>query len=205
MAAAAAAGPATPIPTAATSAAASALDEVLAANKAYMRSGQHTPNMELGVTRRLAVVTCMDSRLLPEHFLGLKQGEAEVIRNGGGRVTEDVIRSMIVCQDVLDCNTILVIHHTDCGAHAALFHPTSAGEHLMSKMGLGEICINMQPIYDLDQSVRDDVSKLRSDSHIRASTAIYGLVFETATGELREVCQDEGTAAEPAPPAEVTA
>ncbi|KAL4439190.1 hypothetical protein ABPG77_004092 [Micractinium sp. CCAP 211/92] len=182
--AAAVAGPAAPIPTAATSAAASVLDEVLAANKAYLSSGQHTPDMPLGVTRRLAVVTCMDSRLLPEHFLGLKQGEAEVIRNGGGRVTEDVIRSMIVCQDVLSCNTILVIHHTDCGAHAALFHLTSAGEHLKSKLGLG---INMHPIYDLDQSVRDDVSKLRADSHIKASTAIYGLVFETATGELREV------------------
>lgn len=181
-AAAAAAGPAAPIPTggtsAATSAAASVLDEVLAANKAYLRSGQHTPGMALGVSRRLAVVTCMDSRcglagrspqvaggwrvacishcllglpvavqkspciqtpqalpaacgkgieggaaagagaaleqtgtslesqpgpqveeltrrprrLLPEHFLGLRQGEAEVIRNGGGRVTEDVIR-----------------------------------------------------------------------------------------------------------------
>lgn len=57
-----------------------------------LQSGQHKPNMGLGVSRRLVVLTCMDSRLLPEHFLGLAQGEAEVIRNGGGRVTEDVIR-----------------------------------------------------------------------------------------------------------------
>ncbi|KAI7841095.1 hypothetical protein COHA_005321 [Chlorella ohadii] len=181
-----------------------ALDEVLASNKAYLASGQHRPDMKLGVSRRIVVLTCMDSRLLPEHFLGLKQGEAEVIRNGGGRVTEDVIRSLIVCQDVLSCNTIFVIHHTDCGAHAALYHPSAVVEHAKAKideaLGTNLGGINMHPIYDLDQSVRDDVAKLRAEKRVKPDTAIYGLVFQTESGQLREICRDEGTAAEPAAP-----
>jgi carbonic anhydrase len=90
----------------------------------------------------------MDSRLFPEAFLGLNQGDAEVIRNGGGRVTEDVIRSMIICQDMLECNTVLVIHHTDCGGQHAVFHPAAVVEHAkhLAKhvLDVGEGGINMQ-------------------------------------------------------------
>ena len=132
-------------------------------------------------------------RLIPEAFLGLSLGDAEIIRNAGGRVNQDVIRSMIVCQDVLGCDTVLVIHHTDCGGQAALFHPATLlehGKHLAKeKLGIRPGGMNMQPIVQLDQSVRDDVAALRADPKIKSTTHLYGLVFDTDTGRLREVCQ----------------
>jgi len=163
-------------------------------NEAYCASGVHKP-LPLGVAKRLVVLTCMDSRIIPEALLGLKLGDAEIIRNGGGRVTEDVIRSCIICQDMLECDTILCIHHTDCGGQHAVFHPAALAEHVKAKaqelLGLGPGGINMQPIYPgmLEESVREDVSKLRAESRIKASTSLFGLVLDTASGRLKEVCK----------------
>lgn len=163
-------------------------------NRAYVESGRHE-NLPLGVRKKLVVITCMDSRLIPEAFLGLRLGDAEIIRNGGGRVTDDVARSMIICQDMLGCDTVLVIHHTDCGGQHAVFHPATLAEHAkhLAKevLNVGEGGINMEPIYPgmMDQSVRDDVNKLRQNARVKPSTSIYGLVFDTSTGQLREVCK----------------
>ncbi|GAB4814315.1 hypothetical protein N2152v2_001361 [Parachlorella kessleri] len=139
------------------------LREYLGNNKLYQQSGFHK-KQKLGVNKKSVILTCMDSR------------------------------SLIVCQDVLGCDKIYVIHHTDCGGHAALYHPASFLEHAKYKakevLGVGEGGINMHPVYGLDQSVREDVEKLRKDDKIKLSTALYGLVFETESGALREVCSD---------------
>lgn len=146
----------------------------------------------------------MDSRILVEPLLGLKKGDGEIIRNGGGRVNQDVIRSMIICQDILGCDTAVAMHHTDCGGQHAVFHPASLSEHAkylaFEKLGLAwtdeatkeaqkQGIINMQPIYpgQLDQSVRDDVAALRAHPNIKPTTNVYGLVLDTATGKLRQV------------------
>ena len=159
-----------------------------------MESGRHV-GLPLGVQKKLVVITCMDSRLIPEAFLGLKLGDAEIIRNGGGRVNADVIRSMIICQDMLGCDTVLVIHHTDCGGQHAVFHPAALAEHAKhvakEVFDLGPGGINMQPIYplSLETSVNEDVEALRSDPKIKPTTRLYGLVFDTETGKLHEVCR----------------
>lgn len=133
--------------------------------------------------------------MIPEAFLGLELGDAEIIRNGGGRVNPDVIRSMIICQDMLDCDTVLVIHHTDCGGQHAVFHPAALAEHAKhiakEMLDVGPGGLNMQPIYpgQLETSVKDDVAALRADPKIKATTRLYGLVFDTATGKLHEVCR----------------
>ena len=102
---------------------------------------------------------------------------------------------MIICQDMLGCDTVLIIHHTDCGGQHAAYHPAALLEHgkYLSKetFGVGEGGINMQPIYPgmLDAAVKDDVEALRGNPKVKSSTAIYGLVCDTATGKLREVCR----------------
>lgn len=108
------------------------------------------PSAPLTPPPRRPQVTCMDSRLIPEAFLGLELGDAEFICNGGGRVNADVVRSMIIAQDVMGCDTVLLIHHTDCGGQAAVFHPSTLAEHAKhvaaAAVGLGPGGLDMQPI-----------------------------------------------------------
>ena len=103
---------------------------------------------------------------------------------------------MIICQDMLGCEAVLVVHHTDCGAQHAPLHPAALLEHAKAKaaevLGVGPGGINMQPIYPgmEDQAVRDDVGKLRGEARIKPTTALHGCVLDTASGRLREVCRD---------------
>ena len=92
----------------------SALDELLAANERYAASFTKG-DLPVPPARKVAVLTCMDARLDPERFLGLEEGDAHVIRNAGGRASDDAIRSLIISCNLLDAREILVIHHEDCG------------------------------------------------------------------------------------------
>ncbi len=131
----------------------------------------------------LAVLACMDARLDVEEALGLRTGDAHVIRNAGGLATDDAIRSLIISQHLLGTDEILVIGHTGCGLLGA--DEAALRERLAGETGQ-RLDIDFGSFADLDASVRVQVERLRTHPWIR-STAVHGLVFEVETGRLREV------------------
>ena len=159
-------------------------DEFLGANERYASSfaGGDLPTPP---ARRVAVVTCMDARLHPEEFLGLEAGDAHVIRNAGGRVSDDAVRSLVISERLLGTEAIAIIHHTDCGML------TFTNEDLASKvkkdLGVDVAGRDFLPFGDLEQSVRDDVQALRGSELIPEDVRILGAIYDVHTGELREV------------------
>ena len=134
---------------------------------------------------KMAIITCMDARMQPEKFLGLRPGDAHVIRNAGGRASEDAIRSLVISQRLLGTEEIVVIHHTQCGMS------TFTNEELVSQiredLGAEVPEIEFLPFADEKESVREDVETLRRSelipNHVRISAAIYDL----RTGRVSEV------------------
>lgn len=191
--------------------------EEVKANSRRWKENFNQP-LPLGVKKKLTVLTCMDSRLIPERMLGLDVGDAEIIRNGGGRVTADVLRSLVITQDLLGCNTILVIHHNDCGGQAVVRHHTEvmlAINEDMKKRAplpiklawkagwyasylvpgfLRRIAVNVvvRPVYDLHDSVLADMKWLRRAPNVKHEVNIYGLLYNVNTGDLVEIARDEG-------------
>ncbi len=133
--------------------------------------------------REMAIVACMDPRLHPERILGLEIGDAYVIRNAGGRASDDAIRSLLVCSHLLGVKTCAVIHHTDCG----MMKFTNAD--LRARLGGGDEvgAIDFLTFSDLDASVRDDVETIRSSPFIPDGMPVSGHVYEVETGEVRAV------------------
>jgi carbonic anhydrase len=135
-------------------------------------------------SRQLAVVACMDARIDAYTVLGLRLGEAHVIRNAGGIVTEDVLRSLIVSQHVLGTREVMVIHHTACGMRGTVDDELqSAVERETGSrppFGFGGFA-------DLDESVRADIRALRDCPYLPHRDAVRGFVYDVATGALREV------------------
>jgi carbonic anhydrase len=132
----------------------------------------------------VAIVTCMDARILPGRVLGLAEGEAHVIRNAGGRV-QDALRSLVISQRLLGTNEIAVIHHTDCGM--LTFKNEELWRKVKDELGADARRIDFLPFSDVAQSVRDDVNYLRASPLIPDSTPIRGFVYDVETGELTEV------------------
>ena len=161
----------------------SAIETVLSANRAY--APDYNP-FDLSPRPRLhlAVVTCMDTRLSYK-ALGLHPGDAHIIRNAGGIVTDDALRSLLVSQHLLETREIMVINHTDCG----LMHATEAELHQRIEQRAG-VPANAPVIFhafkDVEENVRQQLRKLASHSWIRA-TAIRGFVFDVVDGHLKEV------------------
>jgi carbonic anhydrase len=156
----------------------------LEANKQYA-DGYTKGKLPMPPSRHVAVVTCMDARLHPEKFLGLQEGEAHMIRNAGGRVSDDAIRSLVISQQLLGTKEIVVIHHEDCGML------TFTNEHLRAKvqkdLNANAAGVDFLPFTNLEQSVRDDVAKLRSSSLIAKGIPIGGYIYDVHTGRLTEV------------------
>ena len=134
----------------------------------------------------LAIVTCMDARLDVEETLGLRTGDAHIIRNAGGLVTDDVIRSLIVSQQLLGTNEIVVIQHTGCGLHDV--DERDLRERLATMAGVSEddIGIDFGGFTDLAASARAQVAILREHQLVRR-VPVHGLVFDVLTGRLHEV------------------
>ena len=133
--------------------------------------------------KRLAVVTCMDCRIAPGDLLGLDLGDAHVIRNAGGLVTEDVIRSLLLSQALLGTREVVVIQHTRCGLH-------SDEESLRARVadaGGGEPPWPLGGFEDLEASVREQLDILRTTPHLLGGERSRGYVYEVDSGELREV------------------
>lgn len=133
----------------------------------------------------VAVVTCMDARLHPEKFLGLEVGDAHVIRNAGGRVSEDAIRSLVISERLLGTNEIVVIHHTDCGM--LTFRNEDLTAKIKEDLGVETAGRDFLPFSDLEQSVRDDVETLRGSELIPDEITVSGAIYDVETGEVREV------------------
>ncbi|CAA9444477.1 MAG: Carbonic anhydrase, beta class [uncultured Rubrobacteraceae bacterium] len=159
-------------------------DEFKRANEQYAASFDKG-DLPVPPARNVAVVTCMDARLHPEKFLGLDVGDAHVIRNAGGRVSEDAIRSLVISERLLGTDEVVVIHHTGCGML------TFQNEDLIAKikedLGVDATGRDFLPFPDLEQSVRDDVETLRGSDLIPDDISVSGAIYDVETGELREV------------------
>jgi len=164
-----------------------ALDELLAANRRYSAGFDRTGDgaKPAPPARHVAVLTCMDARLHPEEFLQLAVGDAHVIRNAGGRASDDAVRSLVISSQLLGTNAFIVIHHTDCGMLS--FSNDDLRGKLRDTLGADASAIDFLPFSDLDQSVRDDVRSLLASPLIAPGITVSGFIYDVRSGELREV------------------
>jgi carbonic anhydrase len=162
----------------------SMIDEVLKANEDYSRNFIPAVAPEPG--RKLAVLACMDARLVVSRILGLKEGDAHIIRNAGGIVNADALRSLIISHYMLGTQEFMLIHHTDCGMLA--FKDGDLSARLRKETGAA--AVSPERFYaftDLDEDVREQIEKLRPHPWIPRSIPVRGFVFDVKTGRLREV------------------
>ena len=134
---------------------------------------------------KVAIVTCMDSRLHVAPALGLALGDAHILRNAGGRVTDDMIRSLVISQQQMGTREIVVLHHTDCGAQT--FNNEDFQEHLKCELGVDISGQDFLPFQDIDESVREDMKLLRECPLIPDDVIISGAVYDVDTGSMREI------------------
>jgi carbonic anhydrase len=153
------------------------VDEIREANRSYARD--FTKGELRGApARKFAVVTCMDARLDPAKFLGLEEGDAHVIRNAGGVVTDDALRSLVISHHLLGTEQALVIAHTGCGML------TFKDEELQDRLGTD---MHFHAFPDLEESVRASLRKIREAQELPSSFQGRGFVYEIETGRLRDV------------------
>jgi carbonic anhydrase len=160
------------------------LAAVLEANRAYAETFEHGA-LEIPPARPLLVVTCIDARMDPARALGLDVGDAHVIRNAGGRVTDDVVRSAVISSWLLGTREFLVIHHTDCGM--TKFTNDVLQGMVRDATGIDVSDVDFLPFSDIEQSVRDDVARLRDVKTLPEGVRVDGLVYDVAWGALTEV------------------
>jgi carbonic anhydrase len=158
----------------------SVVDEVTSANAQYA-DGFTKGDLPMPPGRRFAVVTCMDARLDPAKFLGLEEGDAHVIRNAGGIVNDETLRSLVISHHLLGTQEAIVIGHTDCGML------TFTNDDIHEKLGPESESIDFQPFPDLDARVRQSVATIASAPLLPDSFGATGFVYEVETGKLRPV------------------
>ncbi|HAQ48653.1 MAG TPA: carbonic anhydrase [Glaciecola sp.] len=185
------------------------LKEVLFSNKVYANNFNKKRNLKAPPIKKFAILTCMDARLDPAKFAGLSEGDAHVIRNAGGRVSDDVIRSLLISYKLLGTKEWLIIHHTDCGMET--FNSEIMGELLAGSLKTSNVdasgwhdsnvgggttdgkYINWLTISNQGKSVIEDVERIRNNSMVPSDIPIYGYVYDCKTGNLVEI--PEATAA----------
>ncbi|MFC8358688.1 beta-class carbonic anhydrase [Streptomyces griseorubiginosus] len=160
----------------------SVTDELLANNARYAES--FSGPLPLPPSRQLAVVACMDARLNVYAILGLNDGEAHVIRNAGGVVTQDEIRSLAISQRLLGTEEIILIHHTDCGM--LTFTDDGFKDAVQKDTGIRPPWA-AEAFPDLEEDVRQSVARIKADPFVVHKDRVRGFVFDVATGRLTEV------------------
>jgi carbonic anhydrase len=160
----------------------SVTDEYLRNNAAYAE--QFGGPLPLPPASHVAVVACMDARLNVYAILGLKEGEAHVIRNAGGVVTDDEIRSLAISQRLLATTEIILIHHTDCGM--LTFTDDDFKRTIQNETGIKPQWA-AEAFTDLDEDVRQSIARIKASPFIPHKDAVRGFVFDVATGKLNEV------------------
>ncbi len=179
------------------------LNEVLAANRAYADGFGDKGSLALPPARGFAVLTCMDARLDPAKYAGLAEGDAHVIRNAGGRASDDAIRSLVISYKLLGTREFFVIHHTDCGMQlftdevmrgllASSLETASTDDSGWHDTGAGPGStegdyIDFLPFSDNEKSVVADVQRIRSHPLVPGRIPIYGYIYDVKTGKLIEV------------------
>jgi carbonic anhydrase len=161
----------------------SSTDELLANNERYA-AGFDKADLPLPPAKKVAVVTCMDARLSPYVMLGLQEGDAHIIRNAGGVVTDDEIRSLAISQRLLGTEEIIVIHHTDCGM--LTFKDDDFKAQIQEDTGIKPTW-SAEAFSDLEEDVRQTVARIKTSPFIPNKDSIRGFVYEVETGRLREV------------------
>src|ERR1700681_2950097 len=160
------------------------IDEVLAANEVYSRTHEFrglTPRPE----RKLAVLTCMDTRF-SIRTLGLREGDAHIIRNAGGIVTDDSLRSLVVSHYLLGTEEFMIINHTDCGL--MLTSEQDLRTRIQNRAGTAAVTPAVfYALQNIDENVRHQLQKLRTHPWIPKSVAVRGFVYDVASGLLREI------------------
>jgi carbonic anhydrase len=181
------------------------LEEVLTANEEYVRSFGDKSELALPPARAFAILTCMDARLDPAKYAGLSEGDAHVIRNAGGRASDDAIRSLVISYKLLGTAEWFVIHHSDCGME--FFSNETMGGLLEQSLETAQLGANgfedvgagpgsaagkeidWLTISDPEQSVVDDVRRIREHPLVPSRIPIYGYIYNVRTGKLEEVEQ----------------
>jgi len=159
------------------------IDELLAYNRTFAERFANREHVDIHPSRRLAVVACMDSRLDVFAALGLDHGEAHVLRNAGGVITDDVIRSLAVSQMRLGTREILLIHHTDCGMEKVTDDGFRAELQELSGMAPS---FAIESFTDVDENLRQSIRRIRTSPFIPHRDSVRGFVYDVDTGELRE-------------------
>ena len=181
----------------------SVLDEVLAANDAYASDFGDKGELGMPPARRFAILTCMDARLDPAKYAGLSEGDAHVIRNAGGRASDDAIRSLVISYKLLGTQEWFVVHHTNCGMEfftselmgdllESSLETAALGDEGFHDVGKGPGSpegkkIDWLTISNLEESVVEDVTKIRNSPLVPASIPIYGYIYDVSSGKLVEV------------------
>jgi carbonic anhydrase len=180
------------------------LKEVLAANARYAKDFGRKGELALPPARRFAILTCMDARLDPAKYAGLSEGDAHVIRNAGGRATDDAIRSLVISHKLLGTNEWFVIHHSNCGME--LFTDAVMGDLLAESLATASLgaggkwsntdksggsplgrYVCWHTIRDQADSVRDDVMRIKSHPLVPRGIPVHGFVYDVKTGKLNKV------------------
>jgi len=160
-----------------------ARDDCLEANRTYQDSFDKG-ELPIPPARRLAVVTCIDARIDPAKVLGLEEGDAHVIRNAGGLVTDDALRSLVISHQLLGTQEVMVIGHTDCGM--LTFTNEDIHPKLRDETGHDASHIDFHPFPDGDESVRESVGRVEKSPFMEGVT-VSGWVYDVRSGALREV------------------
>ncbi|ABG98179.1 MULTISPECIES: carbonic anhydrase [Rhodococcus] len=157
-------------------------DQYLKNNEEY--AAGFTGPLPLPPSKHVAVLACMDARLDVYRVLGIQEGESHVIRNAGGVVTDDEIRSLAISQRLLGTTEIILIHHTDCGM--LTFTDDDFKKSIQDEVGI-KPAWSAEAFSDLDEDVRQSLRRIQSSPFITATTSLRGFVFDVATGKLAEV------------------
>jgi carbonic anhydrase len=178
-------------------------DEILAANAAYAAGFGDKGQLPLPPARGFLVLTCMDARLDPAKYAGLAEGDAHVVRNAGGRATDDAIRSMVISHKLLGTREWFVVHHTDCGM--LYFDDAAMGDLLATSLETAELTpegfrnrseeggcvegrfVKWHTIADQEASVVEDVARIRRHPLVNPAIPISGFIYDVRTGRLNEV------------------
>lgn len=181
------------------------LKEVLSANEKYVKGFGDKGELAMPPKRRFAILTCMDARLDPAKFAGLAEGDAHVIRNAGGRASDDAIRSLVISYKLLGTKEWFVIHHTNCGMET--FTNEIMRELLSNSLETAELegsswrdvgkgpgsregeFVDFLTISNLEKSVIDDVERIRNHPLVPQTIPIYGYIYDVKSGKLIEVSE----------------
>ena len=161
----------------------STTDELLSNNESYAR-GFSKGDLPMPPGKQVAIVACMDARIETGRMLGIEEGDAHVIRNAGGVVTDDVVRSLTISQRLLGTREIVLVHHTDCGM--LTFKDDAVKDQILADTGIRP-SFALEAFSDAEADVRQSIARIQASPSVPHKDQLRGFVFEVETGRLREV------------------